>query len=1032
MIETHFTASKEVFFRLPMLPVERGLEAAFDSATARCVSDEALVRYLLEITRDPVFREALEVSSPSLAQVINKIEEEIPVSRRRLERAAVSATRYLLRATMRPTPFGLMAGVTVGSFSDGQSTEINGAHTKRVTVDAAWAEKFVAGLLERADVRHQVQVISNNLRYKRGDRIVLPLVRYSARPKQRESEVTVRGTPVVSFALESARRPLRYVDLLDSVLKNFPALDRERLDAVLFSLLKRGFLVSNVSPRSDLSDPMEPVRDFLVRQSLGEEVRAVDEALAEYQSKPIGDGLSAWRSAVDVMEQLVPDVRHPLQVDLKIDGEMSLPHSVREEAEKIASLLWEMSDPEARYPHLAEYHTAFLEEYGTHRLVPVLELLNPHSGIDAPAGYLNPPSARQIADASAQRSPDGARELAPEQEECLSELVEQALLCGRQEISLSEKDISRLVHGSVRSPVGSVDLCLQLLSTSPADMAAGDFIAVVSPFAQGRSAGSMLGRFVDVVDAHDDMRQLLSLGGRESVIAQINFAPLDHRSLNVAAVPQLVNHTIPVGQFPGHGEVLELDDLAVGATADRMYLVRISDGREVRPVVPHSLNLHGQAPNVVRFLSEIAYSGESRWRSWGWGKNLRSLPYLPRIRYGRSTLSLARWRPGVELSQKREWSAWRVSLDAWRQKWSVPDHVQLAAGDNRIELDLRREWHCRLLRDQLQRNTGCLIFESPMSDRRSLGWSYGYAPEVVVALSGNNSQQPQALPSSLDLQTAVSAPRRYAPGSEWLYVKFYMSEEMEERFLWQRLPDLLRSLPSDCVDRWFYIRYRDPLPHIRLRLHGTDRERLWGEVLPALSSWVSSPVNVNIVHGWVVDAYVPEAARYGGPTALERAEGVFQRDSEYCVGQLQLRAADRSETPLEVLAARSYVDFLTSFGEWAWKEWVVRTLPRAQKRIAFDVGKFREFVLRNGPTQTDSAASSVSQIAHLARARDEAVSKYAALLIGPGNDVESASAKILSVLHMHANRLMGVDREAENRSYALLRAVALSELNRRS
>ncbi|MDF5752129.1 PDZ domain-containing protein [Spongiactinospora sp. TRM90649] len=41
------------------------------------------------------------------------------------------------------------------------------------------------------------------------------------------------------------------------------------------------------------------------------------------------------------------------------------------------------------------------------------------------------------------------------------------------------------------------------------------------------------------------------------------------------------------------------------------------------------------------------------------------------------------------------------------------------------------------------------------------------------------------------------------------------------------------AVSEGSVDRWLFVRYADPDPHLRLRLHG-DPGRLMGEVLPAL------------------------------------------------------------------------------------------------------------------------------------------------------------------------------------------------------
>ncbi|MYX29067.1 hypothetical protein GTY75_20935 [Streptomyces sp. SID8381] len=1037
--EKYFQAAETILVRLPLLPVERASATCVDMRLDAGDAVRSLREFLLGITCHPAFREAVEVSSGSLAAVLSKVEAGEDVPRRRLERAALSATRYLLRAAMRPTPFGLMAGVALGSFSKEPAVRVGDAHAKTVLADSGWAEAFVAGLIDDPRVRDRLSVAAGNLCFTRGDRIVLPLVRVSnasdAEPAhEHRSEVTVRNTRLVRFALERARRPMAYRDLLDAAHGEFAELDKARIDAALTALVQRGFLVADMAPRSDDPDPLGPARRVLSGGLASAGLDAVDSVVAEYAAKPVGDGGSAWRGVRETMADLVPGEASPVQVDLRFDGDFALPYTVKEELEKAASALWKMTDPTAGYGHLKDYHDAFVEHYGLHQVVPVLEMLDPHSGLGAPAGYLNPPSHRHLDDQSAERYPHGARELAPEHEEYLSELVESALIGGRDEITLDDGDVERLAHADAKAPVGGTDLCVQILADSVEAMSDGRFTLVMSPFSQGSRAGSMIGRFVGTLRAHGPVGEFLSARrGGEPIYAQVHFRPVHVRGLNVCAVPQLLDHAISVGEFPGQrGELIALDDLAVGATADRLYLVRLSDGREVVPVVPHALDLTSGAPNAVRFLSEIPLFGESRFRSWGWGKRLRSLPYLPRVRYGRTILSLARWRPGVELSDKEQpWHAWRAAFEAWREKWRVPAKVQVASGDRRVELDLASDWHCRLLRHELLRSPDSLVYESPLVRRSALGWSAGYASEVVVPLLGTADGPAVSPVRGLDLRRSLPSPPRHAPGGEWLYAKLYMANELQDGFLGRNLPYLLNALP-DCVDRWFYIRYLDPDPHLRLRFHGEPR-RIWGELLPALDAWLAAPENSRLIRNWMLDTYVPESARYGGAEALPLAEGLFRADSEVCAGQLHLRANGKLGMPAEALAAMNFADILAALGDWDWRSWVVRTFPRPAERLSAEIRELLPSIGGRDLTALSARIPGIARMREYAEHRAGAAAAYGRHLFGRrAGEGEDVPAEFSSLLHMHANRLLGVDRNLEDRARAVLRAAAQSQLARRA
>jgi len=122
--------------------------------------------------------------------------------------------------------------------------------------------------------------------------------------------------------------------------------------------------------------------------------------------------------------------------------------------------------------------------------------------------------------------------------------------------------------------------------------------------------------------------------------------------------------------------------------------------------------------------------------------------------------------------------------------------------------------------------------------------------------------------------------RRFAPGSEWLYAKLYGGPATADRMLRALIAPLLaESLEAGAVDRWFFIRYTDPEPHLRVRLHG-PAERLAGEVLPRLHEAAQPWLADQRLWRLVLDTYEREVERYGGEDGMLLAEEIFAADSD--------------------------------------------------------------------------------------------------------------------------------------------------------
>jgi class I lanthipeptide synthase len=128
--------------------------------------------------------------------------------------------------------------------------------------------------------------------------------------------------------------------------------------------------------------------------------------------------------------------------------------------------------------------------------------------------------------------------------------------------------------------------------------------------------------------------------------------------------------------------------------------------------------------------------------------------------------------------------------------------------------------------------------------------------------------------------TRSLAPRRFPPGSEWLYAKLYTGTGTADQLLNHVVGPLVRSwLASGAADAWFFIRYADPDWHLRLRLHG-EPGRLHAEVLAGLEAAAAPLLEAGQLWRMQLDTYEREVERYGGDRGIELAEQLFAADSE--------------------------------------------------------------------------------------------------------------------------------------------------------
>lgn len=132
--------------------------------------------------------------------------------------------------------------------------------------------------------------------------------------------------------------------------------------------------------------------------------------------------------------------------------------------------------------------------------------------------------------------------------------------------------------------------------------------------------------------------------------------------------------------------------------------------------------------------------------------------------------------------------------------------------------------------------------------------------------------------------------RDYFPGGEWLYYKLYIGYASANTILLHYIQPLAENLlHQELIDRWFFVRYRDPDPHIRLRFHLKDiycQDKIafqFQDIMNALRGEII----------WRIETatYSRELERYGH-TTMKHTEILFYHDSEIILSLLANSSSD--------------------------------------------------------------------------------------------------------------------------------------------
>jgi thiopeptide-type bacteriocin biosynthesis protein len=978
-------------------------------AFAKKETKEELRASLREWLSDPAVREALFLASPSLEESLPHWERE-PTSERG-QKVELSLVKYLSRMSSRATPFGLFAGVALGEVSEKSSLSLaprsENARVTRLDGEllASLSELLVKE--ERAKLRFE----PNSSLYEAAGRL-----RFAAPRKTDEGRsydlVAIEPTPHLEAALEAAKGGATLEEIGRAVARAADVSPEEGTEFASRLLEKRVLeaelepLVTGDEPLDGLLLPLERVNPERAKpvEQLRAELRALDE-------RGLGTPPERYRELAKTIESLGAPFELPrlFQVDMVKRGALTLSKEVVEEIQR-GVLLAHRLTPASPNEDLERFRQAFQERWEG-QAIPLAQALDEESGVGLGAASASEPLLKGLA-------------LPARGEGSLSFLQRDGFLLEKLfthedgELVLTEDDLKALEPRGERPPLPyALAAVLTLAAKDEAALDRGDFTYHLGS-AIGPSGATLLGRF-----AHTDRalkeRIREHLRAEEAAQPDALFAEVVHlpegRLGNVIFRPVLRGHEIPFLGRSGGGEKIPIGDLVVSVEAGRIVLRSRALGKEIVPRITCSFNIeHRSSQPIHRFLGALQGQGVSSSLGFTWGA-LSGAPRLPRVRSGKCVLALARWNVSARAFEpvkkaKREERA--AALRSLRERLAIPRTVALTDYDNVLPIDfensLSQDAFFQLVKD---RPGGFQLTELwPAPEELCLRGPEGrFHHELFLPLTREKEPSSGETPPPTPFLT--SSARRFAPGSEWIFFKLYTGQGTLDHVLRTLVPALVKEARErGLAERWFFLRYADPRPHLRLRFQGPRASELfqllYEKTRPLLEEGRLASVQL--------DTYERELERYGGEEGVSLAEKVFEADSECALSVIAETPGDPGADQRWRLLVRGVDQLLNDLGLDVKEK---RAFAKREKEgYGAELGAEDAFWRQLGARFRKERGSLE---ALLDRSKDEASPKKRALAAFAARSARIAplvpqlrslpvplSSLASSYVHMHANRLL--------------------------
>lgn len=984
--------------------------------------DDTLSYLLNMLNKTPFLKEIIAVASNSLYDSISNI--SLSSKEKDKKKVIKGVFRYLNRSSIRTTPFGLCAKVGVGHFDNSNNTLVtDDKHTqRRVEADIEWVNKLKLRLESDIYIVKNLDIKLNQGILIKGNRAKL---NYSSMATNKFSDnyttTTISYNDVIENIFSLTKNKINFDKLCNKINSMYEEATKEIIEDLLMQLISQEYLITDFEIHNNEPNPLHYLNSVLKSKAPDEKIsKKIDivlEKIEEYQESSWDTGIDHYTSLVSFMKSIVINKNY-IKIDLIDEATFSLHKNIKFKIDEVTKYLCDLAylNNEDSKQMLSDYHNKFLENYGLDREVKILELLDEDLGIGPPSSYEYPPPV--LVD-------DGAIQFRSRKvDEYIFNLVSNAILKEEYEVRLENYKMPFDNKISDHHLPNSLDVYFHLNDEQ--------LILSSNPYSLG--AGTTMGRFTKYFNEYyEEWKNILTTmnrGYEDEIWVEVQSTPISRHTENISRNLKRSSYEINIKNTCNNSNNIDLDDIVVISDHHRLYLKSISLNKIIKPISSNMLNPN-LTPNVNRLLLEIGYQdiGESFPYHFTNINNM-NLPFLPRITFKGVVLVPAKWNIfQYEINSLDSFESFVNSFTEVSNQKKVPKIVYMSNFDNKILFNLNNMEHLYQLYTEFKKInvSSSITFEETFFNE---GNKQSIQHELVFSLT--KSQMPTQKNHTNSYSHLIPNTIRYKePFNEWIYLKLYISEERENEFLSTYLREYVNS--QEWFDKFFYMRYRDPKFHIRLRFKA-PKNNLIDIGLPQILSWISKIKDTGIINDFEFSTYNREVERYGGVKVIDDAESVFFADSLLSLELLNIANKYRFVN-LDYVYMLSINNYLSKFNFSTNQK-----LDWLNQRINYKdyLKEFRKNKDVYENINTQSLCNLLQEVdkdilnniySHL----NKAILNYTDRL----NEAEAedfqvtSSAEILdSLIHLHHNRLIGINRDNEIKYLTLFRHSLYSENER--
>jgi thiopeptide-type bacteriocin biosynthesis protein len=827
--------------------------------------------------QDPLAQESIFVASPALFERFQLWLSGETLSEK--EKLLSTLYKYLIRTCTRSTPYGLFSGCVLGEIGKETSFEISRAENidRHIRIDFECLIVVKEWLLEQPAMQRQLKLYPNTSLYLVGDNYRY-IEEFRNQAERNYFISSIEGNAYLSALFDLAKQGATLQELTGLLIRD--GIDPEESREFLQQLLDNKILVFDLETVITGPDFLDVLISKISSLSETSEITA---RLLDFKRMLIrtDNRMDMYRQLRGAIEKLT---LQPVKQDfIHVDTFFRYTQNVLKEEtvqhiQRMLTKLLVLNKPNTNRD-LDDFRRRFSNRYEEEEvsLVMALDLeIGIGYGSYSSMGASYTPMIDELSLPSASES--NKTQTVGWWQKFVLEKYTQTLLNPCSVLELTDSDLAHIANNRTgdKQPLAfSFYAFGNLLADHPDSVENGKYLFNLLA-CNGPSSVNIMSRFYEGSAALNDQlkgcAQQEELHSPDVVFAEIIYCP-DSRAGNIMARPSLYQYEIP---YMGKSSVeayfqIPIQDIMVSV---RSGLVMLRSKRLNKRIIPRLSNAHNYQTGlpIYRFLCDLQHQDSHLNIRFDWDL-LSDQSYLPQVRYKHIIISRASWLLQSEglREVKKELLAGKL------RDMGLPNQFFIVSGDNELFVDMTVPYALVLLWQALQKEKTVRIKEFLATPENCLLKHDGrkFASEIVIPFT-NTAVAPIR---GLSLGCENSLKRRFLIGSEWLYLKIYTGEKSSDSILIQSLYPVIRQLLVDqVIDKFFFIRYADPDPHLRLRFHGNPHLDFYRDVIRAIEKVLEQNIEIGVVHKIQVDTYNRELERYG-MEQMELCETLFHYDS---------------------------------------------------------------------------------------------------------------------------------------------------------